>query len=594
MESLLKRCGRKQVGKTAKKQLKRIAYSVKTFLVLLAFAMLIIVLNQSWRAVELIDAYKQSVENNIENDLKLANLSVDNYFDSILSLLTAVTTRNDIEQMEDWKASRELRKMSANTNGISVLYMMDNEGTIKSGKNAEYQVLSPPIVKEMALMASAMPGFTQYSQPYYSTMTGSYAFCVSYSSGDRTAIVELGNRYLHNMMQQILGGTGRLFAVKAGENISFLFSEFIDLDMVKKNSYPFELTDEVASVMSEAGEEMTLSQITQFPDYYMMYSSRNMQGWEIYSFYESGILGAYEKEIWLGVLMTTGLLLGVLFVISFFVSFLLTRPVRRLAGEMETIKDLNQLIEMNYGADGEFAYLINSYNHLILKIRSLVDDVQETERKKLEYEFRMLQNQIGPHFLHNTLACVLSLMRQKKYEPAQEAQRALIRLLSYTFEMNEAPVTLQQEIEQLQNYVMIEKIRYGDCFTFTVCMEEEAETVGILKLTLQPLVENAIFHGLIPKGGEGGELKVIARVRRGVLHIFITDNGIGMSKQLCRNALSGERASRITDRLSSVGMSNVKERLKLRYGRQYGIWMKSEEGKGTVVCLRMPAERNKT
>ena len=103
----------------------------------------------------------------------------------------------------------------------------------------------------------------------------------------------------------------------------------------------------------------------------------------------------------------------------------------------------------------------------------------------------------------------------------------------YTFEISEKPVTLQQETEQLCNYVKIEKMRYGDCFDFTVSMEELAKEQYIPKLTLQPLVENAIFHGLIPKGGTEGRLTLTIRLRGDILHIFVCDNGVGMSPALC-------------------------------------------------------------
>ena len=131
-------------------------------------------------------------------------------------------------------------------------------------------------------------------------------------------------------------------------------------------------------------------------------------------------------------------------------------------------------------------------------------------------------------------------------------------------------------------------MRYGDCFDFTVSMEELAKEQYIPKLTLQPLVENAIFHGLIPKGGTEGRLTLTIRLRGDILHIFVCDNGVGMSPALCRTILCGKNSPKVKDRLSSVGISNVNERLKLKYGKEYGIRMKSMEGKGTVICLRIP------
>ncbi len=243
-------------------------------------------------------------------------------------------------------------------------------------------------------------------------------------------------------------------------------------------------------------------------------------------------------------------------------------------------------MEVRYSREDELGRLSAHYNGLVRRIRTLVEEIRETEHKKLEYEFLMLQNQIGPHFLHNTLACVASLIRQEKYETAQQALRALIRLLSYTFELNEKTVTLREEIEQIGNYMKIQQMRYGQELRFEQQIDDAACQGRVLKLLLQPLVENSVFHGIAPRGG--GTLKIVARLRGDVLHIFICDDGVGMTREMCRDILSGKTIARVTDRLSSVGILNVHERLKLRYGEKYGISIKSEIGIGTVICLRIP------
>ena len=165
----------------------------------------------------------------------------------------------------------------------------------------------------------------------------------------------------------------------------------------------------------------------------------------------------------------------------------------------------------------------------------------------------------------------------------------MIKLLSYTFEQNAETVTIREEMEQLGNYVRIQQMRYGSGIRFEQQIEEGAAQCRVLKLLLQPLAENSIFHGIVPGGG--GSLKIAARLRRGILHIFICDDGIGMTRNMCQDILDGKYTARVTDRLSSVGILNVNERMKLWYGEEYGIKIKSEIGVGTVIYLRIPQEK---
>ena len=569
-------------------RLRKIGFSVKEFFVILLFVTVMIAVSQIWRAEELIEYQEETIVRSMMDDLRLANLYVDHYANSIRSFLVGITTRNDIYEMDAPEAGRVLNRLRKNENYISVLYAADYDGRIRSSSQALYQAVDPPVVKEMIQRAKEMPYIIQYSAPYYSPMTAGYSVCVSYAVENKIAVIETGTGYLYSNMQAVLGGSNKFFAVASVGGDAFLFSRNESGIPLKKGTYPLEVEEGLAETINGSWRQMSFCESEKIPGYHFMYSQQNIMGWRIFSFYNHSILQGYKRQVWMNVLITTMIWFSVLLVTVFFVTVFLTRPIRRLASDMDQVKNLDQLIEVDFGGEGEIVRLSQSYNHLILRIRRLVEEIRETEHKKLEYEFHMLQNQIGPHFLHNTLACIASLLRRGKTEGAQEALNALQKLLVYTFEISEKPVTLQQETEQLCNYVKIEKMRYGDCFDFTVSMEELAKEQYIPKLTLQPLVENAIFHGLIPKGGTEGRLTLTIRLRGDILHIFVCDNGVGMSPALCRTILCGKNSPKVKDRLSSVGISNVNERLKLKYGKEYGIRMKSMEGKGTVICLRIP------
>lgn len=133
-------------------------------------------------------------------------------------------------------------------------------------------------------------------------------------------------------------------------------------------------------------------------------------------------------------------------------------------------------------------------------------------------------------------------------------------------------------------------MRYGTGLQFVQTVESDAMQCRILKLILQPLVENSVFHGIAPRGE--GILRIAVRRRGKMLCIFICDDGVGMTRDMCRRILRGESLSRKTDRFSSVGILNVNERIRMQYGERFGIRIKSEIGRGTIICLNIPQDED--
>ena len=148
---------------------------------------------------------------------------------------------------------------------------------------------------------------------------------------------------------------------------------------------------------------------------------------------------------------------------------------------------------------------------------------------------------------------------------------------------------MKEETEEIENYIKIQQMRYGSRIQFVQEIDGEVLQCRILKLLLQPLVENAIFHGIVPKGE--GSIRITVRPRGAVLNIFICDDGVGMTRKMCQKVLCGEPISKRTDRFSGVGIINVNERLKMKYGERFGIQIKSEIGFGTIICLRITQEK---
>ena len=200
----------------------------------------------------------------------------------------------------------------------------------------------------------------------------------------------------------------------------------------------------------------------------------------------------------------------------------------------------------------------------------------------------MYQNQIGPHFLRNTLYCIASLLRQERIKDAEVAIKSLAGLLSYSFDNSNPIVSLSQEINSLEKYLDIQKVRYGDMFSTNIEVRKNAANCKILKFILQPLVENAIMHGL-PAVAEGqGRIGIRVCRYKDLLVIFVGDNGCGMSKAQMDEALNHKHNENQKNRYSGIGIANIAERIRLQYGEAYGVKIYSSIGKGTVIRVKIP------
>lgn len=562
----------------------------KQFLVMLAFMGAFLFFFQIRETMRTVENQEELMISEMQNKLQLANLYTDYYVDNIQSSLISITSRDDLYLDRDREHYFALSDIKKKNGFISTLFVAGEDGRLKASSQALYEAKKPDIVGEMVERAQSGPDMVQFSSPFYSTMSAGYSIYASYKDGANIAVIEAGCNYLKSIFQSVMEGKNSAFIIMDREGKVFLFSGEEHGIRLKKGVYPLEVDDGYSCLPFETLQEMELCVSDKVPEHYFMYSDSNRMGWRICSFFSREVLESYKSNLYFNTALRLAVwFLGVVVAVFWFTAFC-ARPVRRLAKDMDEVNDLEHLVEVDYRREDELIGRISlHYNRLVRRIRSLVEEVREAERKKMEYEFLMLQNQIGPHFLHNTLACIASLIRQGKSDVAQDALKALIKLLSYTFEQNEKTVTIKEETDEIANYIKIQQMRYGSRIQFVQETDGEALQCRILKLLLQPLVENAIFHGIVPKGE--GIIRITVRQRGDVLNIFICDDGVGMTREMCRKVLCGETIYKRTDRFSGVGIINVNERLKMKYGERFGIQIKSEIGFGTIICLRIPQDK---
>lgn len=280
----------------------------------------------------------------------------------------------------------------------------------------------------------------------------------------------------------------------------------------------------------------------------------------------------------------------VLFILSIINSYISTRitdPIKELEKAVNEIEQGNLEVEVRSAGSYEIQHLGTSIQSMARRIRKLMNDIVAEHESKRRSEFDTLQSQINPHFLYNTLDIIVWMIENEKQSEAVKVVTALARFFRISLSKGKSIIPVKDELEHVRNYLMIQHMRYKNKFTYDIEADEDVLELASLKLMLQPLVENAIYHGMEFMDGDG-EILVRAWRREDDLYMSVSDNGLGMTREQV------ERLFRASDHTSSgrgsgIGVKNVNERIKLYFGTEYGLEILSEPDEGTTVTAHLPA-----
>ncbi|URN94688.1 MAG: sensor histidine kinase [Candidatus Pristimantibacillus lignocellulolyticus] len=256
-------------------------------------------------------------------------------------------------------------------------------------------------------------------------------------------------------------------------------------------------------------------------------------------------------------------------------------PIIVLAKHMSRIRDgnLNKLVEVD--SYDEIGVLSKGLNMMLVRISDLLTSIKEEQTKKREYELALIQEQIKPHFFYNTLELIYIFCKSGDGERASKATKALGDFYRVALSNGRELITLGEEINNLNSYLYIQQMRYSDLFNFTISVDEKLKEYIIPKLTLQPLVENAIYHGLKESRGFGS-IHISGYIDGQLIHIVVADNGVGMEETQLQKIMSSESHEQ------HFGMRSVNERIKLYFGENYGLKIKSKQNEGTQITIIIP------
>ncbi|UKS28413.1 sensor histidine kinase [Paenibacillus sp. HWE-109] len=271
------------------------------------------------------------------------------------------------------------------------------------------------------------------------------------------------------------------------------------------------------------------------------------------------------------------------------------KPLRQLSSAFKVVSHGDLNYQIVHGRKDEFGFVMNGFNQMAESQRIMIEEDYEKELRLAKSEFSLLQSQINPHFLYNTLDSIYSVAVKYKMKEISEMVMNLAKFFRVSLGKGGHPTfTLEETIQHLLYYIRIQQMR-TEHFTVEIALDKGSETLPVLKLLLQPIVENAIIHG-IEKCPFDGELRIRSRIHADFLFIEVEDTGMGMPEALL--AQIKRELSTLTSQLYRIpqespssqffGLKNVKSRMKLYYGEEADVWIESEEGAGTKVTLLIP------
>ena len=266
-------------------------------------------------------------------------------------------------------------------------------------------------------------------------------------------------------------------------------------------------------------------------------------------------------------------------------------PIQKLCKQTSRVAEGDFTVNTKIQSDDEIAVLTESFNDMTKEIGVLVDDIKKQQVNLRITEIKLLQAQINPHFLYNTLDAIVWLAEEKKTAEVVSMVTSLSEFFRTTLSAVRDFITVKEEESHIKSYLKIQQFRYEDILEYEVSIQPEIYEYKIPKLTLQPLVENALYHGIKNKRGKG-KICITGKKERETLVFQVIDNGKGMDAgtlMYLRNKM--EKEERFDRKDSGFGLANVNQRIRQYYGKEYGLWFESEENQGTTATVVIAAKK---
>lgn len=414
------------------------------------------------------------------------------------------------------------------------------------------------------------------------SMSRAVEITVGGSTEQAVLLIEMAYQGLEEVLDEVtLGNGGYIYLMDSkGEIIWHPKYELIASGRVKENNL-------VAAGYDDGSREEIFNGTRQT----VVTKTVGYTGWKLVGVIKGTGISLNMLKTRLFIVFVILLIIFIVILINSYISFRVTNPIRELEKSVKALEEGNLDADIYMGGSYEVQHLGKSVQDMKFRIKGLMQDIVNEHEEKRKSEFDSLQAQINPHFLYNTLDIIVWQIENEKQSEAVHTVTALARFFRLSLGKGKNIVTVKDEIEHVKNYLMIQHMRFKNKFDYEFDIAEDVLELPSLKLMLQPLVENAIYHGMEFMDGDG-MIMVKAWREEDELYLSVADNGLGMTEDKVEMILTGKSTSG-NGRGSGIGVKNVNERIKLYFGEAYGLTIDSEPDEGTTVIIHLPAKDEK-
>lgn len=393
-------------------------------------------------------------------------------------------------------------------------------------------------------------------------------------------MLQVDGNYLYDLYKDVTLGSG--------SKIYLTDSRFMVVSSKDKAEIGTSFSPDVAKSIRKQYEKGIYNATVKNADgkYLAAFSKIPESGWTVVALIPHTYLSSLSNDI-RNLVIVVGILCIIVSLLFFTLIYRsITVPLNQLIRSMREVKKGNlESKKVDEDACDEVGEVTISYNKMIYELNQHIESIKAKEKQKALAEFRALQAQINPHFIANTLNNVAWLAKMQKAENIETVVTSLIQLLNASMGRGDDITTIREEIQNIKSYIRIQEFKNFKKIDVHFDVDGEILECKILKFILQPIMENAIIHGIGPKQCQG-IISVKGYIDCGDITMIVTDTGVGMDRDKVWNLLHEEKKSK--DRFSSIGLKNVNERIRLSYGDNYGLRINSQKGMFTSVEVKLP------
>lgn len=551
--------------------------------------------------------YDKSIESNsidYVNELSAQLMSkLDDYITDMKTIATIPLysswpsngLQNLLEEPElDLQKEREIddyiQLLSTFKKGTDSIYIFDNYGNIFFKINNEGLRKDIKERREewqnLARSSKAQPVVLLSTKEISSTANSRYVFSIIEDIKNTTTMESVGTIVIDTNVNVIEKEVKGLDAVTKGKTLVIDGQNNVIFDS-SKQLLTKNLSDDPA-VQQAVGKQGDFKITINNETFICTYLQSDETNWKTIVYIPVHYLSKTAAVTKNFAIIATTLIVVFALCISFYFSIAITNPLRRLTRLMKKIQEGDWSVRFHVTYKDEVGVLGNTFNTMIKRMKELIEEIHQTNIRKRVAEMEAFQSQINPHFIYNTLETIRMTALLNDDSEVSDMIYVLGNMMGYSINRGNEMVTIREEIEHLGHYMQLQNYRFDNKFDFQVSIPESVYMYRMIKLIFQPIVENAIFHGLEKKKGDC-LISVSATLDQGMAVFVVADNGVGMDEvtlQRLRRQINEDQYDQVSKH--RIGLRNVHQRIKLQYGPSYGLVINSQQQAGTTVTFSLP------